>query len=109
MTLHLAPARRAARFAVAGCLMFGLTVTAAAAQPMMRGGGQGDSELRAACASDVQTLCPGIQPGGGKLKACLKEHSDKVSMGCKKAMVEAKRARAASQGGSASQGAPSTP
>ena len=99
---------RTARFALAGGLMAGLTVTAATAQPMMHGGGQGNGELRAACASDVQTLCPGIPPGGGQLKACLKAHSDKVSMGCKKALVEAKRARAAGQGGAAAPGAPTT-
>lgn len=99
--------RRTARFAVAGGLMLGLMAPAATAQPMATGGGGEEVALRQACGSDVQTLCPGIQPGGGKLKACLKAHSDKVSIGCKKALVEAKRARSAGQG--ASGAPPATP
>lgn len=109
MTLQALRAGRPVRFAAPGLmlgLLLGLTATAALAQPM-RGGG--DGALRAACGSDVQTLCPGIRPGGGELKACLKQHSDKVSLGCKKALVEAKRSRAAGQGAAGAQGAATTP
>jgi len=107
MTHQLLRAPRRARFAVAriavtGGLLFGLTAVTAAAQPA--GGGQGEAELRAACGSDIQTLCPGVQPGGGRLKACLKQNSAKVSLGCKKALVEAKRSRAEEKGA-----APATP
>jgi len=35
------------------------------------------------CAEDIQMLCPGIQPGGGKLSGCLKENASKLSRGCK--------------------------
>jgi hypothetical protein len=38
------------------------------------------------CKADVARLCPGIQPGGGKIIACLKEHKDDVSIGCGKAL-----------------------
>jgi Cysteine rich repeat len=47
---------------------------------------------RAACASDLQQFCAGVQSGGGRLLACLKEHRDQVSPGCKQAV------RAALQG-----------
>jgi Cysteine rich repeat len=47
------------------------------------------SEARAACATDIQTLCPSVQPGGGRILACLKEHQDKVSDGCKQAVAKA--------------------
>jgi hypothetical protein len=47
------------------------------------------NEARAACATDIQTLCAGVQPGGGRIFACLKEHKDKVSDGCKKAVMKA--------------------
>jgi hypothetical protein len=30
--------------------------------------------IRAACADDAQKLCAGVQPGGGRIVACLKEH-----------------------------------
>jgi Cysteine rich repeat len=47
------------------------------------------SEARAACDSDIQALCAGVQPGGGRILACLKEHKDKVSDPCKVAIVKA--------------------
>jgi Cysteine rich repeat len=47
--------------------------------------------LRAACETDVQKLCPGVQPGGGRILACLKEHKDQVSDGCKQAISKAKQ------------------
>jgi hypothetical protein len=47
------------------------------------------NEARAACATDIQNLCAGVQPGGGRILACLKEHKDKVSDGCRKAVVKA--------------------
>ena len=47
------------------------------------------NEARAACGPDIQTLCAGVQPGGGRILACLKEHKDKVSDGCRKAVVKA--------------------
>ncbi len=52
--------------------------------------------LRQACAEDVQTLCGGIEPGGGKILRCLKDHKDKVSRSCKDA---AESLRAARNGG----------
>jgi hypothetical protein len=36
------------------------------------------------CKADVQRLCPGVPPGGGKIKKCLKAHENEVSLGCAK-------------------------
>jgi hypothetical protein len=47
------------------------------------------NEAQAACKSDIQALCPSVQPGGGRILACLKEHKDKVSDPCKVAVVKA--------------------
>jgi hypothetical protein len=44
---------------------------------------------RAACANDIQALCPGVQPGGGRILACLKQHKQQVSGGCKQAIAAA--------------------
>ena len=44
---------------------------------------------RAACETDIQKLCTGVQPGGGRILACLKQHKDEVSDGCKQAVMKA--------------------
>src|SRR5580704_7591521 len=41
--------------------------------------------IRAACADDAQKFCAGVQPGGGRIVACLKEHKDSLSDACKQA------------------------
>jgi hypothetical protein len=46
--------------------------------------------VRVACQPDVQKLCAGIQPGGGRIVACLKEHKEEVSDGCKQAIAKAR-------------------
>ncbi len=38
------------------------------------------------CKADVARLCPGVQPGGGRIIACLKEHKEEMSIGCGKAL-----------------------
>ena len=34
------------------------------------------------CASDIKTLCAGIQPGEGRIKACIKSHLTSLSQTC---------------------------
>ena len=36
------------------------------------------------CKADVARLCPGVQMGGARIIACLKEHKMEVSVGCAK-------------------------
>ena len=36
------------------------------------------------CKAHVARLCPGVQMGGGRIIACLKEHKMEVSVGCAK-------------------------
>jgi Cysteine rich repeat len=43
--------------------------------------------LRAACTTDAQQLCAGVQSGGGRIIACLKEHNDALSAGCKQVIA----------------------
>ena len=38
------------------------------------------------CKADVARLCPGVQMGGGRIIACLKEHKMEVRVGCAKAI-----------------------
>jgi hypothetical protein len=34
------------------------------------------------CATDVQSLCAGVKPGGGRVLACLQSHAGELSVGC---------------------------
>ena len=73
----------------AGVLALAFAATAVCAQPA------GAAGMRGACGADIQKLCAGIQPGGGRLLACIKEHKDQVSAPCKTAIAQAMAARKA--------------
>jgi hypothetical protein len=34
------------------------------------------------CTTDVQSLCAGVKPGGGRVLACLQSHVSQLSVGC---------------------------
>ena len=66
--------------------------------------------IRAACADDAQKLCAGVQPGGGRIVACLKEHKDSLSDRCKKAAgVAASPSSSSAPGASSASPAAETP
>jgi hypothetical protein len=63
-----------------------LVVCAAIVGPCAMADGQANlAAMREACADDAQKLCAGVQPGGGRVLACLKEHKDQLSDRCKQA------------------------
>lgn len=70
-------------------------LAASLATPAQAQGGPAAQKLRAACAQDIETLCPGVQPGGGRILQCLKGHQKEVSPGCTAAIEEARAARKA--------------
>src|ERR1700709_2542105 len=41
-----------------------------------------EQQLFQACGSDVDRLCPGVPPGEGRIKACMKSHMPELSAGC---------------------------
>lgn len=43
------------------------------------------------CRADIERLCPGEKPGGGRIKECLKTHKEEMSVGCAKALQELKK------------------
>jgi Cysteine rich repeat len=45
--------------------------------------------LRAGCADDAKKLCASVQPGGGRILACLRDHKDSLSDQCKQAAQQA--------------------
>ena len=52
------------------------------------------AELTGACLSDAKTLCPGVVPGGGKIRECLKTNIKDLSDECKDVLVKAVNAKA---------------
>lgn len=50
-----------------------------------------DKDRPGACRADVEKLCKGIQPGGGRIAMCLKQHASEVSPGCREAIAGAKK------------------
>lgn len=42
-----------------------------------------------ACLADYAQFCKGIQPGQGRVLACLREHQDQLSPGCKSSLDSA--------------------
>jgi Cysteine rich repeat len=73
----------------ASCLLLSLTLSsvspARAAQSAQAGNQQSPAAIQAACTEDAQKLCAGVQPGGGRIVACLREHKDSLSDRCKQA------------------------
>ena len=73
----------------ASCLLLSLTVSSVspvrAAQSAQAGDQPSLAAIQAACAEDAKKLCAGVQPGGGRIVACLREHKDSLSDRCKQA------------------------
>ena len=44
--------------------------------------------LGGACKADLQSLCAGVQPGGGRIRDCMKEHRTQLSTACKVAIAD---------------------
>jgi hypothetical protein len=44
------------------------------------------AELMKYCKPDAERICPGVEPGGGRIVKCLKAHKMEVSVGCAKTL-----------------------
>ena len=47
------------------------------------------------CRPEAQKLCNGVQPGGGRIMACLKQHESELSPQCQKLVAQSKPTNAA--------------
>jgi hypothetical protein len=54
------------------------------------------------CKADEAKLCAGIQPGGGRIAACMKQHKDDLSPACKQQLAKRHERRQGRRGGAAS-------
>ena len=52
------------------------------------------AELTGACLKDAKAQCPGVEPGGGKIRECLKTHIKDLSDECKEVLVKAVNVKA---------------
>lgn len=70
--------------AIAAAFLAIMTFPAMAQNALIR-----DFRVVRACAAGVEALCSDILPGGGRIKACMKEHKDKLSANCLDTMLQA--------------------
>lgn len=75
----LSSSSAARRTALAAAVLAGLWAASTAA--LAQGAGMGQ-----ACKADAGKLCPGVQPGGGRVLACLKQHEAELSPDCQAAL-----------------------
>ena len=52
------------------------------------------AQVTGACLSDAKSLCAGIQPGGGKIRDCLKSHVKDLSDDCQAVVLKVVNAKA---------------
>jgi hypothetical protein len=65
-------------------MAIGLLATAGTAQA-------DEGDLRKYCKSDIERLCKGIAPGGGRLMECLKKNEKSMTVGCAQALQQLKK------------------
>ena len=88
----------------ASWLLLSLTIFSVFSATAAQSAQAGDqlAAIRAACAEDAQKFCATVQPGGGRIVACLKEHKDSLSDRCKQAAGLAANPSSSSAPGAAS-------
>ena len=50
---------------------------------------QGAMAVARACKPDIARFCSQVQPGQGRIKACMKEHMQELSDPCKEGLFQA--------------------
>ncbi len=50
-----------------------------------------DDAVLTYCKDDVERLCAGVQPGGGRILQCLKSHKEEMSVGCAQGLQKMKK------------------
>lgn len=66
---------------VVGCMLVAAPIQARA---------QEMEDIKTYCKEDIERLCKGIEPGGGRLLKCLKANTKEMSVGCAQALEKLK-------------------
>ena len=69
-------------------LLLLVAVPLAAAEPSLE---KEIEALRTYCKPDIERLCANVEPGGGRLKECLSQHKEQISVGCAKVLQQLKK------------------
>lgn len=77
------PSRLSSASLMASALMLCLMTVPAGAQ-------SAKEDLLTYCKSDIERLCPGIEPGGGHILKCLKANKKEMTVGCAQALQKLK-------------------
>lgn len=67
-----------------------IALALAAASLSIGAGHAQEGDMAKYCKADIDRLCKGIAPGGGRLLQCLKSHSKEMSVGCAQALQKLK-------------------
>jgi hypothetical protein len=65
------------------------SVVAIGAALLLFGSSVGAQDRARACVADVKKFCAGVQPGGGRIVGCVKEHLSELSAPCQELVAEA--------------------
>jgi Cysteine rich repeat len=65
-------------------ILFGLVLLLVPAGAMAQ-----TAAIRQTCGPELQQYCGGVQPGDGRIRACVKEHFTAFSEPCKQALLNA--------------------
>jgi Cysteine rich repeat len=66
-----------------------LLSTSGAMAQMRQGAREGARAVLQACKPDIARFCSQVQPGQGRIKACMKEHLQELSEPCKEGLFQA--------------------
>ena len=58
----------------------------------------GSGPMQGACRNDVQTLCAGVERGGGRIRDCMRQHHAQISAACKIAIADRMLERSGQRG-----------
>jgi hypothetical protein len=75
-------------FGVLAALMLAATVADAQQPPAPN-----KMQIAEACGGDIDRLCPGVPPGQGRIKACMKAHVSQLSAACFDTLMAAAAAK----------------